>query len=118
MTTTNPTSATNGCPAPRGSASRASGHGLLGLIALNVALLALLAWVTFPSSAGAQSRRNGLYSIVGGTVNGAPTGVAYIVDEVNQEMVAVSWNDTTKKLVGLGYANLAADAAKFNRSRP
>ena len=108
--TTSPTHASSGSAAGR--------SGLHGLIVLNVALLALLAWITFPSRAEAQSRRNGLYSIVGGTVNGAPTGVAYIVDEVNQEMVAVSWNDTTKKLVGLGYANLAADAAKFNRSRP
>lgn len=91
---------------------------LHGLIVLNALLLGALAFVTFAPRADAQARRNGLYTIVGGTVNGQPNGVAYIIDEVNQEMIAISWNDGNKNLAGLGYANLAADAARLQTSRP
>lgn len=89
-----------------------------GLIVLNALLLGALAFATFSPRADAQSRRNGLYTIVGGTVNGQPNGVAYIVDEVNQEMIAISWNDGNKILGGLGYANLAMDAQRVQASRP
>ncbi len=91
---------------------------LHGLVALNLVLLGALAFVTFQPKAEAQARRNGLYTIAAGTVNGQPTGVAYIVDEVNNEMVAISWVDQNKLLTGLGYANLAADAARVQGSRP
>lgn len=82
------------------------------LIALNAFLLGALGFVTFSPEAGAQARRNGLYTIVGGTANGTVAGVAFIVDEVNQEMVAISWNEGNRTLGGLGYANLAADAQR------
>ncbi|MBM4111755.1 MAG: hypothetical protein FJ253_00020 [Phycisphaerae bacterium] len=91
---------------------------LHGLVVLNALLLGALAYVTFNPTANAQARRNGLYTIVGGTVNGQPAGVAYIVDEVNQEMVAISWNEPNRILTGLGYANLATDAQRAAASRP
>lgn len=84
------------------------------LVILNALLLGALGFVTFTPTAGAQSRRNGLYTLVGGTANGQVQGVAYIVDEVNQEMVAITWNEGTKTLNGLGYNNLAQDATRLN----
>lgn len=91
---------------------------LHGLVVLNALLLGALAFVTFNPKADAQSRRNGLYTVVSGTVNGQPAGVAYVIDEVNQEMVAISWNDANKILTGLGYANFSADATRVSGSRP
>lgn len=83
-----------------------------GLVALNALLLGALAFVTLSPDAGAQVRRNGLYTIVGGTANGTVAGVAYIIDEINQEMVAISWNEGSRSLSGLGYANLGTDAQR------
>lgn len=87
-----------------------------GLIMLNALLLGALAFVSFSPAAGAQARRNGLYTLVGGTANGQVAGVAFIVDEVNQEMVALSWNEGAKQLLGLGYANLAVDGQRVQQN--
>lgn len=94
-------------------------NAVSGLIALNALLLGALAFVTLSPSAGAQARRNGLYTLVGGTANGQVAGVAFIIDEVNQEMVALSWNEGSRQLTGLGYANLAVDAQRVQQgARP
>jgi len=85
---------------------------LHGLVAINALLLGALAVVSLSPSAGAQARRNGLYTIVGGTANGQVNGVAFIIDEVNQEMVAVAWNEGSRAMQGLGFANLAADGQR------
>lgn len=83
-----------------------------GLIAVNALLLGALAFVTFSPAAGAQTRRNGLYTLVGGTANGQVAGVAFIVDEINRELVVVSWDEGSRRFLGLGYADLAADASR------
>lgn len=85
---------------------------LHGLIAVNALMLGALAFVTFSPVAGAQARRNGLYTIVGGTANGQVAGVAFIVDEINQELVVVSWDEGSRRFLGLGYANLVADGQR------
>ena len=56
-------------------------------------------------------------TITGGTVNGIVQGVVYITDETTNELVAVSWYENQKRLVGLGYRNMSADAAQFGRTR-
>ncbi len=86
-------------------------RGLPGLIVLNAVLLALLAAVTLSPDASAQGRRRGSYVAVGGTINGTTVGVLYIVDELNQEVVAMQWNEQQGKLVGLGYRNMQSDMA-------
>lgn len=95
--------------------------GMRGMLLLNAALLALLAAVVFGSSAGAQNpaRGRGEYTMVTGGANGTNAGVVYIADVANQEMIAMLYNYNTKVMDGVGYRNLAADAAGIrNRPRP
>jgi hypothetical protein len=87
------------------------------LIFLNAGLLAALAAVTFMPAAVAQLRPRSTYTMVGGTVNGIVQGVAYITDETTNEVVAVSWYENQKRIVGLGYRNMTQDAATSGRTR-
>ncbi|MCI0363557.1 MAG: hypothetical protein L0Y44_06860 [Phycisphaerales bacterium] len=89
---------------------------LAGLVALNVALLVVLAAVMFGSSARAQARGRGEYTMVAGGVNGSDSDAVYIVDVANQELIAVTYSQGTKTIQGIGYRNLAQDAA--SRMRP
>jgi len=94
------------------------GRGRLrGLLALNAALLVILGAVTFGANAEAQFRSRGEYTMVAGNVKGANAAAVFIVDTVNQEMAVVAYNPQTKQLDGVGYANLAQDAARLVRSR-
>ncbi len=94
--------------------------GMRGLLLLNVALLAVLAAVTFGSTAGAQQggRGRGEYTMVTGGAMGTDAGVIYIADVQNQEMIAMQYNANTKVLDGVGYRNLAADGSNVRPSRP
>jgi len=87
------------------------------LIFLNAGLLAALAAVTFMPSAVAQIRPRSTYTMVGGTVNGIVQGVAYITDETTNEVIALSWYENQKRIVGLGYRNMTQDAAASGRTR-
>ncbi len=93
------------------------GPSLSGLLALNAALVALLAAVTFGANVDAQGRPRGEYTMVGGGVKGAESSAVYIVDTVNQEMLAVTYNQPEKSLEGIAYRNLAGDAASVQRAR-
>jgi hypothetical protein len=55
--------------------------------------------------------------MVGGTVNGIVQGVVYITDETTNEVVAVSWFENQKRLVGLGYRNMTMDAQQAAQTR-
>lgn len=86
-----------------------------GLIALNVVLLVLLAGVTLSSTGvvgqsqpGARSR--GDYTAVGGKIQGGNANAIFVLDAVNQELVALRWNETTKSLEGIDFRDLARDA--------
>lgn len=92
-------------------------RSLRPLLFLNAGLLAALAAVTFMPSAVAQMRPRSTYTMVGGTVNGIVQGVAYITDETTNEVVAVSWYENQKRLVGLGYRNMTADAVQAAKTR-
>jgi hypothetical protein len=94
------------------------GDRLRGLILVNAVLLAVLAAVTFGAKAFAQYRPRGEYTMVAGGVNGADSNAVYIVDTTNQEMIAVTYDPNTKTMLGIGYKNVAADAASVMRSRP
>lgn len=82
-----------------------------GLLALNGALLLGLGAVTLGPTADAQSRARGDYTMVGGGVKGSNADVVYVVDTVNQELIALTYDTSTKRLKGIGFRNLAADAA-------
>ena len=83
---------------------------LRSLLVLNTLLLAILAAVTFGPSADAQSRARGKYTMVAGGVNGSTSSAVYIIDVINQELMALAYNQNTKRLEGNGYRNLAIDA--------
>ncbi len=87
------------------------------LIALNVALLVVLAVVALAPTVGAQIRRRGEYTMVPGGVNGLVPSAVYIVDSTNQELIAVNYDYNSKQLKGIGYRNLAADASEWMRGR-
>jgi hypothetical protein len=84
---------------------------------LNAALLVVLAAVTFSSMARAQARGRGEYTMVSGGVPGSDSAAAYIVDVNNQEMVIMTYSPQNHVLEGVGYRNLAADAANANRNQ-
>ncbi len=87
-----------------------------GLIALNVVLLVLLAGVTLSSTgvvgqSQPAGRSRGDYTAVGGAIQGGNANAIYVLDAVNQELIALRWNESTKSLEGIDYRNLARDAA-------
>ena len=93
-----------------------------GLIALNLALLCGLGLVSIAPGALAQSgnsstgsramkpRVPGEYSVVGGATIGGVSSVLYVLDTANGELIALSWNDSTKSVDGIGYRDLSIDA--------
>ena len=102
-------------------APQSSGRGrprLAGLIALNAAMLCLLGVVTFGAGAEAQVRPRGLYTMAGGRVNGMLGDAVYIVDTVNQELIAVTFDPNEKQLNGIGYQNLRTASRLVTRNRP
>ncbi|MHC4992042.1 MAG: hypothetical protein ACYTGC_13800 [Planctomycetota bacterium] len=85
------------------------------LIAINAALLLLLAAVTFGPAASGQARQRGEYTMVGGGVSGSESSAVYIVDTRNQELIAIAFDINSRTLQGVAYRNLANDAAQIRR---
>ena len=58
--------------------------------------------------------------MVAGKVSGTESSAVFIVDTANQELMAVTYSQNSKKLDGIGHRNLASDAASVlpARSRP
>ena len=104
---------------PSTEAQRSGRGSIRGLVALNALLLGALAFVTFaPSVTGQPSgRQRGDYTMVSGGVNGIDSDAIYIVDSVNQEMIAITYDQTTRNIEGIGYVNLAADAKEAAKPR-
>jgi len=94
---------------------------LAGLIALNAALVAVLALITLGAERASTAstsegqpvnRARGEYTMVAGEIKfGASSGI-WIVDSANQEMVAVRWNNGRDTFDGIDYRNLAEDQAR------
>lgn len=94
--------------------SRRAGPGPRGgLVALNLALLAILGAVTLTPQVGAQSERNprvrGEYTLVGGETLGESANTVFVLDSANRELVSLRWNDSIKALEGVGYRDLVRD---------
>jgi hypothetical protein len=94
----------------------------ISLVALNLVLLGILAYGSLAPTANAQqqpttNRAGGRYGMVSGVVQNVYPGVVYIVDEANQEVVAVMWNETIRQFSGVGYRDLKSDAATFQQNR-
>jgi hypothetical protein len=88
-----------------------------GLIALNTALLAVLAAVSLVPVTEAQVRTQNQYLAVSGVVNGLGSGVVYIVDtQLDQgTLVASTWNHNANRIEILGKRSLSKDAAAAMR---
>jgi len=83
------------------------------LIALNAALLAVMALVALSPAARAQrasgQRTPGAYTMVSGKVSGSTPHAVYVVDSVNQEMLTLIWNQSSHNLDVIGYRDINAD---------
>lgn len=92
--------------------------GLGGLLALNGALLLALGFVTFGAPAVAQGyRAKGMYHAVPAKIPGRESAVLFIVDEVNQQMLALGFDPNARTVHVVGGRDLAVDAAQYGRSR-
>ncbi len=84
------------------------------LIAANLGLGAAIAVAALSGPAfGLQpsTRARGQYSMVAGQIQGGGSASAiYIIDSINQEIVAVRWNQSRNELDGIDYRNLDEDA--------
>ena len=82
----------------------------MGLIALNACLLLVLAFVSFENATVGQTSRAHRYIALPSSINGLSAGVVYILDTSQQELVAITWDHNSKRLVPLGYRPVAADS--------
>ncbi len=91
----------------------------LSLATLNLVLLGVLLLGGLGKSAQAQqvARARGRYGMVSGVVQNVYPGVVYIVDESNQDMVAVTWNETTQRFDGFDYRDLKSDTSNNQGNR-
>jgi hypothetical protein len=55
--------------------------------------------------------------MVGGKYVINQAGVAYILDQSNQELISISWNDSSKSLNGVGYRNISKEVEQIQKSR-
>ena len=92
------------------------------LILLNLALIAILAVVTFlpgsEANASSSTDGRGKYIAVSGHIQGAKTPVIWIIDQSTQELVAVQFESQANQFKSLGYRNLMQDASTIRRTRP
>jgi hypothetical protein len=92
-------------------------RGVAALLALNAALLAALALVVWSPAAEAQQRPRGDYTMVAGRAANAGPSVVWVVDQTNEELIALVWNAAVGRLEGLGYRSLVTDGSGMLRSR-
>jgi hypothetical protein len=93
---------------------------LTALIAVNAVLVAASLAGLMAARAQAQpggQRARGNYVMVPGRVSGISGSAIYIVDSVNQELLALRYLRSTGKLDTFAYRNLAADSAQGAKSR-
>lgn len=84
------------------------------LIAANLGLAGAIAVAALSGPAlgiQPQARARGQYTMVAGQVQGGGSASAiYITDSINEEIVAVRWNQSRNELDGIDYRNLVEDA--------
>ncbi len=84
------------------------------LVALNAVLLVALAGMSLAPTAGAQTaasatRARGEYTMVGGDVSGSTANALHIVDAANREIITLLWDNSRRRLQGVGYRDLVLD---------
>lgn len=59
------------------------------------------------------NRARGQYTMVAGTLrSGGESSAIYVIDSINEEMVALRWDNSRDQLDGLDYRSLEMDAAR------
>lgn len=93
------------------------------LVAVNMALLAALALASMTRgqpAAGNQAqpqRGRGQYVAVPAKVQGLSTGVMYIADTANEELVALRWDKGAGTFEVVGFRDLVNDVAAGGKGR-
>ena len=94
---------------------------LAGLVLLNIALLGMLALVTFQSSNEAQavnaSDQRAEYIAITGYIAGSKTPILWIVNQATQEVVAIQFDSQKDQIIGFGYRSLNSDFTSIQRNR-
>lgn len=89
-------------------------HRRRALIGVNLALLAALLAVHLASSQGqaqdAAHRARGSYLMIGGEIQGGNANAIYVLDTMNDEMIALRWDASRSRLDGLGYRDIRRDS--------
>lgn len=81
-----------------------------GVIALNIVLVAILSAVALVPTTEATITAQQRYIALPSTAGGVTTGIVYIMNTSERELVAVSWDHNKNRVVTLGYRNLSTDA--------
>ncbi len=91
------------------------------LIGLNAALLLSLVAVTLvpaqPLTPAAQSRARGQYVALPAKQLGNPIGVVYVMDTVNEELIALRWDRAAQRLELGGFRDMINDAGTAGKGR-
>ena len=85
------------------------------LVACNAALLGAVGLTAWASQANAvpNTRARGHYTMVAGEIqSGGDASGIYITDSVNEELVAIRWNNSKNQMDGIDYRSLSDDAIK------
>lgn len=91
-----------------------------GLIAVNLALLVLLAIITWAPSSSADSddfAPSGDYIMVGGSVTGLTGNGVYVLDQRSGVLLGLKYDLGSKKLKRMSIRNINHDAAKAGPGR-
>ena len=86
-----------------------------GLIALNIALLAVLAAVSLVPTTDAYISSNDTYVAVPGTLNGLQSGVVYIASTSNRAVLATTWDRNKKKIIIMAARSIERDAQGISK---
>jgi hypothetical protein len=86
-----------------------------GLIALNIALLAVLSAVSLVPTTDAQVSSNDTYIAVPGTLNGFQPGVVYIVSTGNRAVLATAYDRNKKEIVIMASRSISRDAQGISK---
>ncbi len=85
------------------------------LLSLNLALLVILAAVLFIPEpevvADPYKSNSSKFMAVPSSANGVPSGVVFLLDTYQGELVAVAYNHNLGKIMPLGYRNTVFDAS-------
>lgn len=91
------------------------------LVAVNMALLAALALASMtrgqPAAGNQPQRGRGQYVAVPAKVQGLSTGVMYIADTANEELLALRWDKGTGTFEVVGFRDLVNDVAAGGKGR-